>query len=216
MVYEVDEVESDYVFVNLWKGEKGRPMTYAGALSLFRHLSKRSGVPVHPHILRHTFCSHLAMRGTPGRAIQELAVHGELTVTKQDMHLSRGALDSAIRLLESPPCSLCAGIAKAPCRPETKHPRRSAASFARIGICRQYGRVQSTPKRQCLPNPLSATRPCPSFFRAPPGFPFCRPEYRSVYRRRLGRIRRSPNRGPPFPQGLFAVRSSIPFLHWRL
>ena len=27
------------------------------------------------HILRHTFCSHLAMRGAPARAIQELAGH---------------------------------------------------------------------------------------------------------------------------------------------
>ncbi|MFV8749878.1 tyrosine-type recombinase/integrase [Nannocystaceae bacterium ST9] len=26
-----------------------------------------------PHTLRHTFCSHLAMRGVPARAIQELA-----------------------------------------------------------------------------------------------------------------------------------------------
>jgi len=25
------------------------------------------------HILRHTFCSHLAMKGAPARAIQELA-----------------------------------------------------------------------------------------------------------------------------------------------
>jgi len=28
-----------------------------------------------PHTLRHTFCSHLAMRGAPARAIQELAGH---------------------------------------------------------------------------------------------------------------------------------------------
>ena len=27
------------------------------------------------HILRHTFCSHLAMQGAPARAIQELAGH---------------------------------------------------------------------------------------------------------------------------------------------
>jgi site-specific recombinase XerD len=27
------------------------------------------------HILRHTFCSHLAMKGAPARAIQELAGH---------------------------------------------------------------------------------------------------------------------------------------------
>ena len=32
-----------------------------------------------PHILRHTFYSHLAMRGPPTRAIQELAGHRDLT-----------------------------------------------------------------------------------------------------------------------------------------
>jgi len=41
------------------------------------------------------------MRGAPGRAIQELAGHGELAMTQRYMHLSPNALDSAIRLLES-------------------------------------------------------------------------------------------------------------------
>ena len=53
------------------------------------------------HILRHTFCSHLAMRGAPARAIQELAGHADLTMTQRYMHLSPAALDAAIRLLES-------------------------------------------------------------------------------------------------------------------
>jgi integrase len=55
------------------------------------------------HVLRHTFCSHLAMRGAPVRAIQELAGHRELTTTQRYMHLSPAALDAAIRLLDSPP-----------------------------------------------------------------------------------------------------------------
>jgi integrase len=55
-----------------------------------------------PHILRHTFCSHLAMRGAPARAIQELAGHRDLATTQRYMHLSAAALDGAIRLLESP------------------------------------------------------------------------------------------------------------------
>ena len=42
------------------------------------------------HILRHTFCSHLAMRGAPARAIQELAGHSELGMTQRYMHLSPG------------------------------------------------------------------------------------------------------------------------------
>ena len=54
------------------------------------------------HILRHTFCSHLAMRGAPARAIQELAGHTDLTVTQRYMHLTPAALDAAIRLLEQP------------------------------------------------------------------------------------------------------------------
>ena len=40
------------------------------------------------HILRHKFCSHLAMRGAPPRAIQELAGHRELGMTQRFMHLS--------------------------------------------------------------------------------------------------------------------------------
>ena len=53
-----------------------------------------------PHILRHSFCSHLAMRGAPPKAIQELAGHRGLSTTLRYMHLSQAVKDSAIRLLE--------------------------------------------------------------------------------------------------------------------
>jgi integrase len=52
------------------------------------------------HILRHTFCSHLAMRGAPAKAIQELAGHQNLTTTLHYMHLSPSARQGAIRLLD--------------------------------------------------------------------------------------------------------------------
>jgi len=55
-----------------------------------------------PHILRHTFCSHLAMRGAAPKAIQELAGHRDLSTTLRYMHLSPAAKESAIRLLEAP------------------------------------------------------------------------------------------------------------------
>jgi site-specific recombinase XerD len=55
------------------------------------------------HILRHTFCSHLAMRGAPAPAIQELAGHADLRTTQRYMHLSPAALESAIRLLDQSP-----------------------------------------------------------------------------------------------------------------
>src|SRR5207302_11400992 len=58
----------------------------------------KSGV----HRLRHTFCSHLAMRGAPARAIQELAGHMDLATTQRYMHLSPAAIEGAIRLLDTP------------------------------------------------------------------------------------------------------------------
>jgi site-specific recombinase XerD len=51
------------------------------------------------HILRHTFCSHLAMRGATAVQIQELAGHVDLKTTQLYMHLSPGHADEAIALL---------------------------------------------------------------------------------------------------------------------
>ncbi|MBN1656290.1 MAG: tyrosine-type recombinase/integrase [Deltaproteobacteria bacterium] len=49
------------------------------------------------HVLRYTFCSHLAMKGAPERAIRELAGHKEIAATQRYMRLSSDAVESAIR-----------------------------------------------------------------------------------------------------------------------
>ena len=63
--------------------------------------ARGEGVERGVHILRHTFCSHLAMQGAPARAIQELAGHKDLATTQRYMHLSPAAIEGAIRLLDS-------------------------------------------------------------------------------------------------------------------
>ncbi len=65
-----------------------------------KRAARRAHVPEGVHLLRHTFCSHLAMRGAPARAVQELAGHSELSMTQRYMHLSPAALESAIELLD--------------------------------------------------------------------------------------------------------------------
>lgn len=54
------------------------------------------------HILRHTFCSHLAMKGAPALSIRHLAGHEDLQTTLGYMHLARGETERAIELLETP------------------------------------------------------------------------------------------------------------------
>ena len=50
--------------------------------------------------MRLTFCSDLAMRSAPARAIQELAGYQDLATTQRYMHLSPAAIEGAIRLLD--------------------------------------------------------------------------------------------------------------------
>jgi len=83
-----------------------RPVSDHDLREYHKAAQRRAGVPYRTgalHILRHTFCSHLAMRGAPGKAIQELAGHEDLKTTMRYMHLSPAARESAIRLLDGRP-----------------------------------------------------------------------------------------------------------------
>ena len=83
--------------------EDGSPLTHTSLRNLTQRAARKAGLAKHGlHLLRHTFCSHLSMRGAPARAIQELAGHRELSTTQRYMHLSPAAIESAIRLLEEP------------------------------------------------------------------------------------------------------------------
>jgi integrase len=83
--------------------DDGAPLTQDVVGEYVRKAGRKAGVPASgAHRLRHTFCSHLAMRGAPARAIQEIAGHQDLMTTQRYMHLSPSAVENAIRLLEQP------------------------------------------------------------------------------------------------------------------
>jgi integrase len=82
-------------------GEDGSRWTKHMVRAALRTICKRAGLRVvGAHVLRHTFCSHLAMRGAAPKAIQELAGHKSLKVTLRYMHLTTTALRETMRLLE--------------------------------------------------------------------------------------------------------------------
>jgi hypothetical protein len=97
-----------------WHGSRvlcsddGSPLTQREVQGFARRAARRANLRnMGVHVLRHTFCSHLAMRSAPSRSIQELAGHSELGTTQRYMHLSPAATESAIRLLDRPRGNSC-------------------------------------------------------------------------------------------------------------
>jgi integrase len=82
--------------------DNGAPMTQKIVQDQVRRAAQLANVQSGVHILRHTFCSHLAMRGAPARAIQTLAGHQDLSTTQRYMHVSPAVVEDAIRLLDQP------------------------------------------------------------------------------------------------------------------
>jgi integrase len=83
----------------------GTPPTNKEIRMWMERAQRRAVLPANGgyHILRHSFCSHLAMQGATAKAIQELAGHQDLTTTQRYMHLSPAHKDAAIRLLDRRP-----------------------------------------------------------------------------------------------------------------
>jgi len=94
---DVRHLKGDLVFC----GPEGERWTRNIIRAGLRTVCRRAGLRiVGAHVLRHTFCSHLAMRGAAPKAIQELAGHKSLKVTLRYMHLTETALRDTIRLLD--------------------------------------------------------------------------------------------------------------------
>jgi len=82
--------------------EDGTPVSQQTVRSWMAAAQKRAGFKLTRalHILRHTFCSHLAMRGVSPLSIKELAGHRSLRTTMRYMHLGKGEKHRAIQMLE--------------------------------------------------------------------------------------------------------------------
>jgi integrase/recombinase XerD len=72
---------SDYVFVNLWDGEIGAPMTYNAVMDLFNRLKRKTGIAIHPHMLRHTHATELIREGMEMAYVQKRLGHASIQTT---------------------------------------------------------------------------------------------------------------------------------------
>jgi integrase len=80
----------------------GRMLTAGNPRWWIERACKRAGLrQLGWHCLRHTFASHLAMRGAPLKAIQELLGHATIQMTMRYAHLAPEVARDAVRLLDS-------------------------------------------------------------------------------------------------------------------
>ena len=75
----------------LFLNARGGPLTRAGAFLVLRRLAERAGLEpgrVHPHLLRHSFATHLLEGGADLRSVQEMLGHADLGTTERYTHVS--------------------------------------------------------------------------------------------------------------------------------
>jgi integrase/recombinase XerD len=78
---EYGEIDSDYVFVNLWSGAIGSPITYNTVAALFRQISIKIDHLVTPHMLRHTHATELLRDKWDLAYIQKRLGHKDIQTT---------------------------------------------------------------------------------------------------------------------------------------
>ncbi len=75
----------------LFLNARGGPLTRAGAFLILRRLAGKAGLDpsrIHPHLLRHSFATHLLEGGADLRSVQEMLGHADLATTELYTHVT--------------------------------------------------------------------------------------------------------------------------------
>jgi integrase/recombinase XerD len=81
----------------LFLGRTGKKLSRIQFWRRLNELGTRAGIKqkLHPHLLRHTFATHLLQGGADLRAVQEMLGHAGLATTQIYTHLDASALKAA-------------------------------------------------------------------------------------------------------------------------
>lgn len=87
--------EHDFLFIN----HRGDQITPTGIEYVLNQMIKKSSLnsDIHPHMLRHTFATHLLNNGADLRTVQELLGHANLSTTQIYTHVTKESLQKSYR-----------------------------------------------------------------------------------------------------------------------
>lgn len=84
----------------LFLSRTGKPIERVRVWQIVKHWAKRAGLPkTYPHMLRHSFATHLLAGGADLRIVQELLGHSDITTTQIYTHVDRSSLHKTVRTL---------------------------------------------------------------------------------------------------------------------
>jgi integrase/recombinase XerD len=80
----------DSLFLNF----RGEPLSRKGIWKIIKDCARKTGINknIKPHILRHSFGTHLVQNGADLRSVQELLGHSDISTTQIYTHLDKGTL----------------------------------------------------------------------------------------------------------------------------
>jgi len=95
---ELEDIESEYVFVCLKGQKRGRPLHYTAIQDLFKRLSNAIGCKITPHMMRHTHATELIQQGWDMALVQKRLEHLSIQTTINTYtHLSSKDLKDALK-----------------------------------------------------------------------------------------------------------------------
>ena len=78
---EYGDIDSDYVFINIWAEPRGQAWSYPAAYDLVRRLRAKTGLDFDPHWFRHSAATRWLRDGVPVEVVSKLLGHSSVAVT---------------------------------------------------------------------------------------------------------------------------------------